>query len=103
MSLAIYPWDILVEMERRFVSPQAMLLIAPNDIVKLMNALPFAVANLRRDTVSEAWQAYRRAWASREVSDFVLACRSTPSLLSHANETWPFKPAPLPAIPAGVG
>jgi MoaA/NifB/PqqE/SkfB family radical SAM enzyme len=89
MSLAIYPWDILVEMERRLASPQAMLLVVPNGMVKLMNALPFVVANLRRDTVSQAWQAYRRAWASREVSKFVLACRSAPNLLSHANETWP--------------
>ena len=89
MSLAIYPWDILEEMERRLASPQAMLLIVPNGMVKLMNALPFVAANLRRDTVAEAWQGYRRAWASREVSEFVLACRSTPNLLSHANETWP--------------
>ena len=68
--------------------------------VKLLNALPFAAADLRRDTLSEAWEAYGRAWASREVSQFVLACRSTPSLLSHANETWPLKAAPLAATSA---
>ncbi len=91
MSLAIYPWDILVEMERRLASPQAMLLVVPNGMVKLMNALPFVAANLRRDTIPQAWEAYRRAWASREVSEFVLACRSNPALLKHANETWPLK------------
>ena len=83
-------------MERRLASPQAMLLVVPNGMVKLMNALPFAAANLRRDTVSEAWAAYRQAWASREVSQFVRACRSTPNLLSHANETWPLNAAPMP-------
>jgi MoaA/NifB/PqqE/SkfB family radical SAM enzyme len=88
MSLAIYPWDILIEMERRLASPQAMLLVVPNGMVKLMNALPFVAANLQRDTIAFAWEAYRRAWASREVLEFVLACRSNPELLRHANETW---------------
>ncbi len=91
MNLAIYPWDILVDMERRLQSPQAMLLIVPNGMVKLMNALPFVAADLRRDTIAEAWEAYRRAWASREVGEFVLACRANPELLSHANETWPLR------------
>jgi MoaA/NifB/PqqE/SkfB family radical SAM enzyme len=49
-SLSIYPWDILAEMERRCDSPQAMLLIVPNGKVKLLNALPFAPADLRGDT-----------------------------------------------------
>jgi MoaA/NifB/PqqE/SkfB family radical SAM enzyme len=91
MSLSIYPWDILVEMERRLASPQAVLLVVPNGLVKLMNALPFVAANLHRDTITQAWEAYQRAWKSREVSEFVLACRSNPDLLRHANETWPLK------------
>ena len=91
MSLAIYPWDILEELERRLASPQAMLLVVPNGMVKLMNALPFVAANLQLDDMPRAWEAYRLAWASREVSDFVLACRSNPALLAHANETWPLK------------
>jgi MoaA/NifB/PqqE/SkfB family radical SAM enzyme len=90
-NLAIYPWDILVEMERRLESPQAVLLVVPNGLVKLMNALPFVAGDLRRDTIPEAWEAYRRAWASREVGEFVLACRANPDLLKHANETWPLR------------
>lgn len=93
MKLAIYPWDILGEVQRRLESPQAMLLVVPNGMVKLMNALPFVAANLRRDALSEAWDAYRRAWRSAEVAEFVLACRSDPKLLRHANETWPLKSA----------
>lgn len=87
-KLAIYPWDILVELERRLESPQAMLLVVPNGLVKLMNALPFAAADLRRDSMSQAWDAYRRAWHSPQVAEFVRACRSSPELLCHANETW---------------
>ena len=88
MELSIYPWDILTEMERRLESPQAMLLVVPNGRVKLLNALPFAPADLRRDTLDEAWQAYRNAWRAIEVRKFIKACRDDPQLLRHANETW---------------
>jgi len=87
-ALSIYPWDIVTEMETRLESPQAMLLVVPNGKVKLLNALPFAPADLRRDSLGEAWQAYRDAWRSTEVRDFVRRCRAEPALLGHANETW---------------
>lgn len=88
-NLSIYPWDILTEMSRRRHSPQAMLLIVPNGKVKLLNALPFAPADLRYDSLAHAWQAYREAWRSPEVGQFIAACQTNPSLLRHANETWP--------------
>jgi MoaA/NifB/PqqE/SkfB family radical SAM enzyme len=88
ITLAIYPWDIVSELETRLDSPQAMLLVVPNGKVKLLNALPFAPADLRRETLAQAWDAYRRAWRSAEVRDFVRRCRSEPALLGHANETW---------------
>ena len=88
MRLAIYPWDILTEIERRLESPQAMLLVVPSGEVKLLNALPFVVADLRRDSLSDAWRAYREGWGTEEVRRFVAACRSRPALLQHANERW---------------
>jgi len=91
-ALSIYPWDIVTEMETRLDSPQAMLLVVPNGKVKLLNALPFAPADLRCDSLPDAWQAYRAAWRSTEVRDFVLRCRNEPALLRHANETWTLRP-----------
>jgi hypothetical protein len=61
--------------------------------VKLLNALPFAAADLRRESLPEAWQAYRTAWRSREVREFIEACRIDPGLLRHANETWSMRRA----------
>ena len=66
-----------------------MLLVVPNGQVELLNALPFAVADLRRHSLAEAWQAYRKSWRSAEVAQFIDACRSNPALLRHANELWP--------------
>lgn len=93
-SLSIYPWDILTEMERRRDSPQAMLLIVPNGKVKLLNALPFSPADLRQDSLAAAWRAYREAWRSPQVSEFIASCRTNPLLLRHANETWPMRGRP---------
>jgi len=87
--LHIYPLDILEEMQVRRTHPQAMLLIVPNGKVKLLNALPFVAADLRRSSLAEAWQAYRQAWRSQKVGEFIDACRARPALLRHANETWP--------------
>ncbi len=89
IALSIYPWDIITEMECRLQSPQAMLLVVPNGKVKLLNALPFSPADLRRDSLEQAWDAYRRAWSTAEVRDFVSGCRADPGRLRHANETWP--------------
>ena len=68
-----------------------MLLVVPNGKVKLLNALPFSPADLRHDSLETAWQAYRDAWRTAEVRDFVGRCRSEPALLRHANETWPVR------------
>ena len=88
VALSIYPWDILTEMETRLASPQAMLLVVPNGKVKLLNALPFSPADLRQDSLGQAWQAYKDAWRAPEVREFIAACRTNPTLLKHANETW---------------
>ena len=87
-ALSIYPWDIVMEMETRLLHPQAMLLVVPNGKVKLLNALPFSPADLRRDSLEDAWRTYRDAWRAAEVRDFIVRCRSNPALLRHANETW---------------
>lgn len=89
VALSIYPWDIVTEMERRLEHPQAMLLVVPNGKVKLLNALPFAPADLRHDSLAQAWQAYRNAWRATEVREFIACCRTNAGLLRHANETWP--------------
>lgn len=88
VKLSIYPWDILAEMRTRLESPQAMMLVVPNGKVKLLNALPFAPADVRRHSIAEAWRLYREAWASEEVRDFIELARIEKGLLRHANETW---------------
>ncbi|MFH2201630.1 MAG: radical SAM protein [Elusimicrobiota bacterium] len=89
VKLSIYPWDIRTELEKRLLEPQALLLVVPNGKVKLLNALPFAPADVRQHNIEEAWRLYKEAWKSDEVEHFIKACRTRPELLLHANETWP--------------
>ena len=91
-ALSIYPWDIVTEMQTRLDNPQAMLLVVPNGKVKLLNALPFAPADLRRDSLRDAWHAYRAAWRTAHVRDFIQRCGVEPALLQYANETWAVQP-----------
>ena len=88
-KLSVYPWDIRAEMSARLESPQAMVLVVPDGKLKLLNALPFAPADLRRHTLAESWKLYQQAWRSEEVRDFITMCQTDASLLLHANETWP--------------
>lgn len=89
IRLSVYPWDIVAEASARLKSPQAMLLVVPDGRVKLLNALPFVCADLRKQTLAEAWTAYQAAWKRPEVAEFVGRLAAEPRLLTHANETWP--------------
>ena len=95
LRLSIYPWDIVEETRVRLQSPQAMLLVVPNGKVKLLNALPFVCADIRMQSLSDAWKAYQAAWKRPEVAEFIRRIPQEPKLLEHANETWRLDLAPV--------
>ena len=73
-----------------FEQLQAADTLAPTPLQALFPIVPGGVhADLRRDSLAQAWTAYRDAWHSVEVGEFVARCRAEPHLLTHANETWP--------------
>ena len=86
--LSVYPWDVREEIRVRLREPQAMVLVVPDGKVKLLNALPFAPGDIRRQSLIEAWDRVRRAWSSPKVSDFIGRLLADPELLRHANECW---------------
>jgi MoaA/NifB/PqqE/SkfB family radical SAM enzyme len=86
--LAVYPWGIQHEMLTRAESPQSMVLVVPNGRAKLLNALPFAVADLKTESLASAWPKVGAAWRTREVQEFVRRAQTETELLKHANECW---------------
>jgi len=62
MELCHEPFSIADGLRRSAAEPPATLLILPNGWVKVAAALPEVCADLRRCTLREAWDGYRRAW-----------------------------------------
>ncbi len=86
--LAVYPWGIQQEIFTRAQSPQSMILVVPNGRAKLLNALPFAVADLKTESLASAWSKVGAAWKSQAVQDFARRAQTETALLKHANECW---------------
>jgi MoaA/NifB/PqqE/SkfB family radical SAM enzyme len=62
MELCHEPFSIEDGLRRSMAEPPATLLILPNGWVKVAAALPDVCADLRRCTLRDAWEGYRRAW-----------------------------------------
>jgi MoaA/NifB/PqqE/SkfB family radical SAM enzyme len=62
MEICYIPFDIADGLRRTLEEPPATLLILPNGWVKVAAALPQVCADLRRDTLAQAWTRYRAAW-----------------------------------------
>jgi MoaA/NifB/PqqE/SkfB family radical SAM enzyme len=67
MELCHVPFDIEEGLRASMATPPATLLVLPNGWVKVAAALPHICADLRRDSLPRAWEAYRNAWSSDKV------------------------------------
>ena len=68
IELCYEPFDIEAGLERSLRAPPATLLVLPNGWVKVAAALPQICADLRKDSLAKAWEAYRCAWRSDTVA-----------------------------------
>jgi MoaA/NifB/PqqE/SkfB family radical SAM enzyme len=91
MELCYEPFEIRAGLRASLESPPATLLVLPNGWVKVAAALPQICADLRRDTLLEAWEAYRSAWRSDTVLASVRRAVADPSRHAQAN-TWQLLP-----------
>ena len=71
MRVYFHEAGLLEELRYRVQHPAALLIVLPNGLVKLINALPFVCGDFRRDTLDEIWANFRRAWRDPRVSGFV--------------------------------
>ncbi|MBK5922130.1 hypothetical protein CCR80_13900 [Rhodothalassium salexigens] len=62
---------LLSEMRERVKNPAALLIVLPNGLVKLINALPFVCGDLRQDSLADVWGNFQRAWQNPKVAEFV--------------------------------
>ena len=62
MELCYIPFDVADGLRRSLEEPPATMLVLPNGWVKVAAALPYVCADLRQDSLADAWKAYREAW-----------------------------------------
>jgi MoaA/NifB/PqqE/SkfB family radical SAM enzyme len=71
MRVYFHEAGLLEELRYRLHEPAALLIVLPNGLVKLINALPFVCGDLRRDSLAAVWANFQRAWRDPRVADFV--------------------------------
>jgi len=71
MRVYYHEAGLLEELRYRLEHPAALLIVLPNGLVKLINALPFICGDFRRDSLDEIWARFRGAWRDPRVSGFV--------------------------------
>jgi MoaA/NifB/PqqE/SkfB family radical SAM enzyme len=92
LELCHVPFDIEEGLRMSLATPPATLLVLPNGWVKVAAALPHICADLRKDSLVHAWEAYRSAWRSDTV---IAAARDAIGNRSHHAQanTWRLLPA----------
>jgi MoaA/NifB/PqqE/SkfB family radical SAM enzyme len=92
LQLCYVPFDIEDGLRASLAGPPATLLVLPNGWVKVAAALPHICADLRKDSLAQAWEAYRSAWRSDTV---VAAARDAIGNRSHHAQAnaWRLLPA----------
>jgi MoaA/NifB/PqqE/SkfB family radical SAM enzyme len=71
MRVHFHEMGLLEELRYRLHHPAALLIVLPNGLVKLINALPFVCGDLRRQSLGEIWARFQSAWADPRVASFV--------------------------------
>ena len=92
LDLCYEPFSVEDALERSLTAPPATLLVLPNGWVKVAAALPQICADLRKDSLAQAWEAYRGAWRSATVAGAAREAMGDRARHAQAN-TWRLLPA----------
>ena len=71
MRVHFHESGLLEELRYRLQHPAALLIVLPNGLVKLINALPFICGDLRLQSLQEVWANFQRAWQDPRVAQFI--------------------------------
>ncbi|HEG44591.1 MAG TPA: radical SAM protein [Phycisphaerales bacterium] len=85
MKIYHYPYDVIEELKYRLECPSASLLVVPNGKVKLIGPLPFICGDLKKQSLAEVWENYKKAWRNPEVIKFSERVFADPRLLAESN------------------
>ncbi|HUL57320.1 MAG TPA: radical SAM protein [Usitatibacter sp.] len=86
MRVYFHEMGLLEELRYRLENPAALVIVLPNGLVKLINALPFICGDLRRQPLTEVWANFQRAWRDPRVAQFVEDLAADPRRTSTLHE-----------------
>jgi len=86
MRVHFHELGLLDELRYRLQHPAALLIVLPNGLVKLINALPFICGDLRRQSLSEIWGNFGRAWKDPRVAAFIDDLAANPDKTSSLHQ-----------------
>jgi len=86
MRVHFHEMGLLEELRYRLHHPAALLIVLPNGLVKLINALPFVCGDLRSQTLGEIWENFQRAWQDPRVAQFVEDLATDPGKTSSLHQ-----------------
>ncbi|MEP7248090.1 MAG: radical SAM protein, partial [Gammaproteobacteria bacterium] len=86
MRVHFHEMGLLEELRYRLLHPAALLIVLPNGLVKLINALPFICGDLRRQSLTEIWANFHRAWQDPRVAQFIDDLGSNPGKTSELHQ-----------------
>lgn len=95
LELCFRPWTLKESMLDGMKEPAGTLLILPDGKVKVAGGLPYTCADLKKQTLAQAWDAYRHAWRKREVTDLLNEITENEQLFAGANDWRPLLPPGL--------
>lgn len=87
MRVCYHEMGLIEELKCRLENPAALLIVLPNGLVKLINALPFVCGDLREAGVLDVWADFKKAWRDPKVARFVADMEKRPELTSELH-TW---------------
>lgn len=86
IELCYKPFSLQEEMAHRSLQPSGALLILPDGRVKVAAPLPFTCADLKSQTVLQAWEAYKASWSDPRVRAGLQRLAEDPASSARANE-----------------
>ena len=86
MRVYFHEMGLLEELRYRLENPAALVIVLPNGLVKLINALPFVCGDLRKQPLAEVWGNFQRAWQDPRVAQFVEDLAADPRKTSTLHE-----------------
>ncbi|MBS0640472.1 MAG: radical SAM protein [Acetobacteraceae bacterium] len=89
MRIHFHEMGLLEELRYRLHNPAALIIVLPNGLVKLINALPFVCGDLRKQSLTEVWSHFQEAWQDPRVADFVDQLAADPNATSKLHK-WVF-------------